>query len=158
MASFPPTVGDFKTYFSREFNYSSGLDSVTDNDITRALGEVPPLYNQALLDTTTDQINAYLYIAAHLMVMNIQGAGGLSAIPRGRGVRNVGEGVAVAKGVGQANVTYQVPPDRVSSSPTLLYFFRTDFGQRYLAMVAPRLIGNIAVVCGPNQVSTMAQE
>lgn len=148
--AWPPVRADFKTKFFREFIYGTGLDSVTDNDIDRALDEVPPLFNQSLLDTTADQTSAYLYITAHIMVMNIQGAGGLSAIPRGRGVRNVGEGVQVSKGIGQANVTYQVPPDRIAQSGTLLYFFRTDFGQRYIQMILPRLTGNMAVVAGPN--------
>ncbi len=158
MASWPPTIADFKAKFAREFVYDVGLDAVTDNDIQRGLDEAAPLFNQSLFDIEADQKSAYLFIAAHNMVMNIQSAGGLSAVPRGRGTRNVGEGVTVSKGVGQANVTYQVPPPRVAESPTLLYFFRTDFGQRYIQLVSPRLIGNMAVVSGPNQVVRMSME
>lgn len=147
--AFAPTVADFKLKFKREFVYGDGFDAVMDSDITRALEEAPPLFNQALLSTTTDQTNAFYYLAAHLLVMNVQGAGGLSAVARGRGVRNVGEGVQVSKGIGQANVTYQVPPPRVAESTTLMWFFRTDFGQRYIQMIMPRLIGNFQVVAGP---------
>lgn len=156
--SWPPTVTDFKAKFTREFVYGDGYDSVRDPDIQRGLDECPPLFNEALLDATTDQASAYLYLAAHNMVMNIQGAGGLSAVSRGRGVRNVGEGVQVSKGIGQANVTYQVPPPRIAESPTLLYFFRTDFGQRYIQMMVSRLSGHMAVVCGPNDVFLFKQE
>lgn len=156
--AWPPAVSDFKAQFDREFIYGTGFDSVRDTDIQRGINECSPLYNQSLLDTTADQTIAFLYLAAHCMVMNIQAAGGLSAAPRGRGVRNVGEGVTVSKGVGAVNVTYQVPPERVASSPTLLYFFQTTFGQRYIQMIAPRLIGNVQVVDGPNQVVDMSME
>lgn len=154
--SWPPSVDDFKAKFDREFNYGIGFDYVRDKDIQRGLDEVPPLYNQDLLDNLTDQTSAYLYIAAHLMVMNIQVAGGLSAIKRGRGVRNVGEGVQVSKGIGQAQVTYQVPPERIASSPTLLYFFRTDFGQRYIQLISLRLLGNMQVVSGYDDITQAA--
>lgn len=147
--AWPPTVQQFKDQFFREFVYSDGMDSVTDRDIQRALNEVPPNFNQSLLDNLTDQTTAYLYAAAHYLVMNIRMAGGLGAIDRGRGVIDVGEGVVVASGIGAAQVTYQVPPERIASSPTLLSFFYTTFGQRYITMVSPRLIGNMAVVDGP---------
>jgi hypothetical protein len=151
----PPAVADFKTKFAREFVYGTGLDAVTDNDIQRGLDEAGDgsLYSISNFDNPTQQANAYLYLAAHLMVVNIQGAGGLSAIPRGRGVRNIGEGIQVSKGVGQANVAYMPVPDRVASSPTLLYLFQTTFGQRYMQMVAPRLIGNVQMVAGYDDIS-----
>lgn len=146
----PPTVDDFKAKFTREFIYGTGLDTVTDNDITRAISEAPPIFNQSLLDTLTDQTNAYLYLVAHLLWENIDMAGGLSAVSRGRGFQGDGEGVTVAKGVGQANVNYQPPPElRISQSPTLMRLWRSKFGMRYVMMISPRLIGNMAVVPGP---------
>lgn len=145
----PPTVQDFKDKFTREFVYGVGGDAVKDSDISRALEEVPPLFNVSLLDKELDQKNAFLYAAAHMLVMNVQGAGGLSAVPRGRGVRNVGESVMVAKGVGGVSVTYQTPPPRIAASPLLLYFFRTDFGQRYIQLVDSRTAGPAVVVAGP---------
>lgn len=156
--AWPPAVADFKAKFVREFVYGSGLDFVTDPDIQRALDEVPPLFNQDLLDALVDQTSAYLYCAAHFLRMNIEGAGGLSALPRGRGARNSAVGVIVSAGVGQVNVQYQVPPPRIADSPTLLYFFRTDFGQRYIQMVVARLAGNMSVVRGPCQVATFSEE
>lgn len=153
--NFPPLVTDFKGQFPREFSYGTGLDFVTDNDIQRGLNEAGIMFNPCLWDTTTpigtlsEGSIAYLYLAAHLMVLNIQQmAGGLSATPRGKGVRNSAEGVAVSAGVGQVNVTYQVPPPRVANNAILMDFFRTTFGQRFMAMIEPRLIGNIAVVSG----------
>lgn len=153
--NFPPQVSDFKGQFLREFIYGTGLDSVQDADIQRALNEAGIMFNASLWDTTTavgtssEGGIAYMYLAAHLMVLNIQQmAGGLSALPRGKGTRNSAEGVVVASGVGQASVTYQVPPPRVAENAILMDFFRTTFGQRFMAMIEPRLIGNIAVVSG----------
>lgn len=153
---FPPSVVDFKDFFVREFPYGDGQDFVRDADIVRGINEATIQFNPSLFDTSTvvgignlsEGSIALLYLAAHIMVLNVQGAGGLSAEPRGRGIRNVGEGVVVSKGIGQANVSYQIPPPNVSESPILLYFFRTDFGQRYMQILMPRLIGNVAVVSG----------
>lgn len=149
--AWPPDVAAFKAKFNREFPYGDGQDSIMDSDITRALNEAPPIFNQSLLDTLVEQTDAYLYLSAHLLWENIDMAGGLSAIPRGRGLRGDGEGVTVAKSVGQANVNYQPPPDvRIAQSPTLSRLWRSKFGMRYVMMVSPRLIGNMAVVAGPN--------
>lgn len=155
--NFPPTVADFQTQFreGREFLYGAGFDKVQDLDIDRALNEAGMMFNPGLWDTATpvgtlsEGSIAYLYLAAHLMVLNIQQmAGGLSAVPRGKGTRNSAEGVVVAAGVGAANVTYQVPPPRVAENAVLMDLFRTTFGQRYMAMIEPRLVGNVAVVSG----------
>lgn len=156
--AWPPAVSDFKAKFIREFVYGTGGDAVTDADIQRGLDEASPQFRQDLLDILTDQISAYLYLAAHFMVVNIQTAGGLMAVPRGRGVRNVGEGVQVSKGVGPANVTYQVPPPRIANSPSLLFFWTTTFGQRFIALVEPRTAGPAAVVSGPCDVVMFKQE
>ena len=159
--AWPPQVADFKAYFVREFVYGQGQDAVTDADIARALTEAQDgsYFSVSLWDTLNQQITANLYLTAHLLVMNIQQmAGGLSAIPRGRGTRNVGESVPVSKGVGQASVTYMPVPPRVAESPTLLYFFMTTFGQRYMQMVTPRLIGNFQVVAGPDDIDTNITE
>lgn len=155
--NFPPQVSDFQAQFptGREFIYGTGFDAVKDTDIQRALNEAGIMFNPDLWDgvtpigTSSEAGIAYMYLAAHLMVLNIQQmAGGLSAVPRGRGVRNSAEGVAVASGVGQASVTYQAPPPRVAENAVLMDLFRTTFGQRYITMMEPRLIGNVMVVSG----------
>lgn len=156
--AWPPAVSDFKAQFVREFIYGKGLDTITDNDIQRAINEAPPRFNQSLLDTLTEQTSAFLYLAAHIMWVNIQNAGGLSAVPRGRGVRATANGIVISKSVGQVSETDQAPPERISSSPTLSELWSSPFGRVYLGMISPRLIGNMAVVCGPNQVIVPSQE
>ncbi len=45
------------------------------------------------------------------------------------------------------SVAYAIPED-VAKSPILGQYMRTDFGQKYLALLAPRLVGNVAIVSG----------
>ncbi len=145
----PITVAEFKAQFNREFVYGPGLDTVQDADITRALNEAYIVWNPALWDTDEAKI-AYGYSTAHFMVLNIQSAGGLSSVNMGRGVNSHGGGVISAKGVGQVNVTYQVP-DFVAQSPILSQFMKTDFGQSFLQLLTPRLVGNVSFVFGQPQ-------
>jgi len=155
--NFPPLVSDFKAYFveGREFIYGTGFDTVRDPDIQRGLNEAGIMFNPSLWDTVTpigtssEAGIAYMYLGAHRMVMNIQQlSGGLSAVPRGKGTRNSPEGVVVASGVGSASVSYQVPPPRVAENAVLMDLFRTTFGQIYMAMLEPRLIGRVFVAPG----------
>lgn len=151
--SFPPSVDNFKAQFNREFVYGTSLATVQDVDIQRAINETSISFNPGLWDgvtplgTTTELNIAYLYLAAHYMTLNIQGAGGLSSINRGRGVKSSGGGTIQSKSVGPLSITYAIPED-VAKSPILGQYMRTDFGQKYLALLAPRLVGNVAVVSG----------
>ncbi len=151
--SFPPSVADFKAQFNREFAYGTSLAAVQDNDIQRAINETSVSFNPGLWDgvtmlgSTTEQNIAYLYLAAHYMTLNIQGAGGLSSVNRGRGLKSSGGGTIQTKSVGSVSVTYVIPED-VQNSPILGQYMRTDFGQKYLALIAPRLVGNVGIVSG----------
>lgn len=145
--SFPPAVADFKLQFNRDFVYGTGMDTVQDTDIQRGLNDAEMVFNQDLFGSTTDQNTAYLYAAAHFMVLNIQAAGGLSSKNNGLGVLSKGGGTIESKGVGSVNVGFAVP-NYVRESPILSQFMRTDYGQKYVQLLTPRLVGNVAVVCG----------
>lgn len=146
--AYPPTVADFKARFTRDFNYAEGKDSVTDSDITNALSDAIPLFNQSLWSSTIEKTTAYLFLTAHLMILNIQAAGGMQARNTGKGVRNTGGGVLQSKAVGGISVSYAIP-ERIANSPTLGPFMRTDYGQRYLSMIYPRLTGPVSIAHGP---------
>ena len=147
----PADVADFKDQFDRDFIYGDGKDSVRDIDIQRGLNEADSIFNPDIWVSAAEQKIAYLYASAHFMVMNIQMAGGLSAKPKGLGVRNRGGGIIAGKSVGQVSVTNGMP-DSIVNDPILNQFMRTDYGLRYLAILTPRLVGNIAVVTGFNDV------
>ncbi len=151
--SFPPAVADFKAQFNREFVYGTSTAQVQDNDIQRSINEASIMFNPGLWDgvtalgSTTELNIVYLYVAAHYLVLNIQGAGGLSAVNMGRGVKSSGGGTIESKSVGSVSITYAIPED-IKNSPILGQFMRTDFGQKYLALLWPRLVGNVQVVSG----------
>ena len=150
--SFPPSVQNFKDQFTREFVYGPSLAQVQDNDIQRAINETsvsfnPGLWDSSPLGSTTEQNIAYLYLSAHYLVLNVQGAGGLSAVNRGRGVKSSGGGTIQNKSIGSIAIAYAIP-EYVQNSAILGQYMRTDFGQKYLALLAPRIVGNVAVVSG----------
>jgi hypothetical protein len=146
MASYPPTIADFKAQFDRDFDYGPGTENVRDTDITRALADAAMLFNPGLWDTI-EQPTAYGYLAAHFLVLNIQGAGGPSAANYGKGLASHGGGTIESKSVGGVSVTFAVP-DFVRANPTLSQLMKTDYGQKYLSLIYPRLVGNVAVIAG----------
>ena len=151
--SYPPSVSDFQAQFNREFVYGTSLKTVQTADIQRAINEAGMTFNPGLWDgqtqlgSTTELNIAYLYVAAHYLTLNIQGAGGLSSVNMGRGVKSSGGGTIQSKAIGSVNITYVIP-DHIANSPILGQFMRTDFGQKYLCLLTPRLVGNVVVVSG----------
>lgn len=141
-----PTVQQFKDQFAREFPYGARKDQVMTADITRALNEAAPMFNDALWTDDTERVIAYCYAAAHYLVLNIRAAGGLSNEQGlGGGLNSSGGAAVLQKSVGGVSLSYALP-DRIVQSPILSGFMRTDFGLRYLQMLAPRLVGGGFVV------------
>ena len=151
--AYPPAVSDFKALFARDFVFGPATSNVMDADIQNAINQTQIVFNPCLWDgttalgTTTEQNIAFLWLSAHFMSLAIQGAGGLSAINKGRGVLSQGGGATQSKGVGGVNVAYAISDD-IKNSPILGQFMQTGYGQGYLQMLAPRLIANVAVVAG----------
>lgn len=144
--SYPPSVADFKVQFDRDFLYGNGTDTVRDADITRALNEAQMLFNAGLWDTVEKPV-AYGYLAAHFLAMNIQAAGGAAFTNSGKGVLSHGGGTIESKTVGGISVTFATP-DFVRQNPILSQLMKTDYGQKYLSLIYPRLVGNVAVISG----------
>ncbi len=152
--AYPPGIDDFKAQFTRDFVYggvNGGFETVLDSDIQRALNETPIVFNQTLWGSNEVTI-AFLYAAAHFMVLNIQEAGGLAVKNKGLGVQSKGGGTVASKSVGGVSVNYDVP-DFVKQSPILSQFMRTDYGQKYIQLITPRLVANMAVLSGSEPVN-----
>lgn len=143
----PITVADFKAWFTREFIYGATPDKVMDADITKALAQAATVFNEGLWEDVAETQLAFYYVAAHFLVIDIQMSGGLSATPLGKGVQSQGGGVIQSKTVGSVSVSYDLP-ESIMQSPILNQFMRTDFGQKYLSMLTPRLVGNVYAVAG----------
>ena len=148
MAVTPPaTVADFKDRFDRDFVYGAGTDKVRDKDINRSLEEADSLFNSILWATNEELKTSFLYLTAHFLVLSLQMAGGLKTKNRSAGAKNRGGGVVQSKGVGSVSVSYAVP-SYVTNDPTLSQLLRTDYGMRYVQLLAPRLAGNINIAKG----------
>lgn len=143
----PVAVADFKAYFVREFPYGGATDTVMDPDITRALSEAALAFNEGLWNDDAERQTAYLYLTAHFLVLNIRTAGGLAATAPKKGIQSNEGGVIQSKGVGSVSVSYAVPQS-ITENPIFSQYLKTDFGQKYLTLLAPRLVGNMVVLGG----------
>lgn len=150
----PATVAQFEQFFTRDFKYGPGIDSVRPVDIQNSLNTAASTYNPSLFSTAligippnqiSEAITAYLYCAAHYLVTSIQGVGGLGKV--GGGMNSQGEGIITSKGVGGVNVSFSWPQS-VTNSPVLSQFSKTVYGNLYLQMLMPKLVGNVSAVIG----------
>lgn len=141
-------VEKFKERYARDFIFGTGNDTVTDGDIKNAMRDAAATFNAKLFSVKDGRL-AFLLCAAHYVVFNIQAAGGLSAKPQGLGVENQAQGPIISKGAAGVSASYVEPPDRIKSSTILMQFWLTDYGRKYLAMLQPKLAGNVHIVHGP---------
>lgn len=137
------TVADFKAFFVRDFNYYSGhgcsREFVTDDDIARAFNETQCVFNQGLFGEETPLRMAYYYCAAHHLAIAFQMAA--------QGLASVGHNAVVSRSVGGVSESYQVPT-WCANDPVLSSFATTRYGQKYLSMIRPLMIGNAVVFQG----------
>jgi hypothetical protein len=147
----PITTAEFKAFFVRDFEYGTqpSLDSpsatVMDSDIQAGINEGILLFNPELWPDAAGQKPPFYQLAAHCMVQNIKNAGGLNQI--GQGVVSTGTSPINNKSVGPVSVGYSLP-DKVVNNPAFSYYLTTGYGQKYLQMLMPRLVGNIALAGG----------
>ena len=148
MALTPPvSVADFKAQFDRDFTYGVGLETVRDTDISKAFSNALVVINPCLWDSNSEGL-AFMYAAAHFLVIAIQSAGGLIPFPGNRGAHNRSDGVTISKSVGSVSTTFNAPPAFVQQHAGLLPFWETEYGKQYCQMLGPRLIGVVLVVAG----------
>ena len=159
MASTPiATIAAFKNLFFRDFTYGDGPSAVMDRDIANALNSAYSLFNPTLFSTlllgiapnqTSESLNAYLYLSAHFLVLALQGVNGLTnkAGAGSPGLNSQGEGTITSKGGGGLNVGFSWP-SMITDSPILSQLLRTQYGQTYLQILAPKLVGNMGVAAG----------
>lgn len=147
----PITVAQFKSYFIRDFEYgtqpSADSPSVTvmDSDIQHGIDEADLLFNTELWPDEAGQLPPFYQLAAHCMVRNIQSAGGVNQI--GQGVGSAGTSPIQSKSVGPVSVAYALP-DKIINNPAFSYYISTGYGQKYLMLLMPRLVGNVALAGG----------
>jgi hypothetical protein len=132
-------IADFKTYFSRDFVYSTlPATGVTDADLNRAFSEATMNFNSTLFESPQDQ-TAFFYLAAHFLCVNLQ-----SAL---QGKNSVPFFPVASRSVGAVLEAYSIPA-WVSENPILSGYSTTRYGQQYLLMLYPRMIGRVTVYQG----------
>ena len=137
-----PTVADFKAFFVRDFPYGSTTAAVMDADITRALLEAGANFNSALWSTQAEYSMAYLYVAAHYLVIDLRASS--------QGIAGTYSWLTSSKGVGSVNESYSIPQS-ILDSPVFSMFSKTAYGAKYLSLALPRIVGNVISVTGGTQ-------
>lgn len=139
-ATYPITVAEFKTWFSRDFPYSSDPNvGITDNDITKAFSEASLIFNPTFWDTEDNKKLGFLYLTAHYLVIDLQNSS--------QGINGRYEGIMSNKSVGSVSVGYQLP-SWVTDSPVYSLLAQTRYGMKYLSMILALMIGSVVVVKG----------
>lgn len=160
MAFTPPQLADFKAQFPLDFPFGAGPDAVSDPEIQNALNLVasgayynPDLFSTTVLGPTgqtvgpTEQTLAFLYCAAHFLYKNVRARGGLRAPGYKGGLASEGLGVRTAQSVGPVNVTRDWP-EQIKNDSMLFQFTQSPYGEMYLQLLTPKLVGNVGIVGG----------
>jgi hypothetical protein len=139
------TTDDFKSWFRRDFDYQIPLgstepitdcpkDYVTDFDITKAMSEAGINFNDGLFSSDDELRITFLYITAHYLVNDLQTAM--------EGVSSVGYFTVASRSVGSVSESYDIPA-WMKTDPNLSFYMTSRYGQKYLSLIKPLLIGNV---------------
>jgi hypothetical protein len=110
---------------------------VSDLDITNAYAEACINFNDTLFSNNDDIKLAYLYLSAHYLVNDLNAGGqegGSVGLPSSRSVGNVSESYSI--------------PQLYLDNAFYSFFTKSSYGLKYLNMIIPRLVGNVATVEG----------
>lgn len=115
----------------------SKFDYIVDEDITNAYDESCIVFNEALFSSDEDLKKAYLYLTAHNLVgnMNLEGS------------ESNGMQLLSSRSVGSISESYTLP-EWLLKHPVYSNYASTAYGQKYLNMIATKLIGNVVTVEG----------
>ena len=128
---------------SDNLKWAKYADSLTnwimDADITNAFAEAQVCFNQALLGTDDEITLGYLYMVAHYLCIDIRNSFA--------GIQGTGGFPVASRSVGSVAESYQIP-EAFRENPTLAMYAQTSYGQKYLALVLPKTVGNMVAVLG----------
>ncbi len=157
-----PQVADFKAQpdIALAFPFGEGSAAVSDAQIQQALNQAAagsifpanlfsttPLGPTGANPQTSEAMMAFNYLAAHFLWKSIQSRGGLRAPGYKGGATSAGLGVTQSAGVGPVNSSKDWPT-AIKDNPILFQLTQSPWGEMYLLMLAPYLVGNVGIVCG----------
>lgn len=136
---YPITIEEFKTFFSKDFEYGTEQDQVSDADIAKAMTEASMNFNEGLFENDDQKKIIFSYLTAYYLVVDInnantQGASNNGGLLTYRQVRNVAESFKV--------------PKWVEENPMFSQFAQNGYGLKYITMMYPYLIGRVGIVGG----------
>lgn len=131
VTSIPTTTADWKQIPDSNF--------VLDEDINKAFVEAAVNFNEELFSDDDQKKVTFLYLSAHYLVIDLTAA------------KNAGQagiaGVLNSRSVGNVSESYTVPK-WITDSPILSLYATTTYGIKYVSLIRPALIGNIAIAEG----------
>ncbi|MGB2578135.1 hypothetical protein AAIR98_000902 [Elusimicrobium simillimum] len=138
----PVTVEEFKDYFDRDFPYASDESDMTqirNKDIQKAFGEAQMNFNESLFSCPDDIKRAFLYLAAHYLVVDISNSTS--------GLAGRFQGYMTSKSVGSVSAGYQIP-QWILDNPIYSMLGQTVYGIKYLSLIVSQTVGNFGIVKG----------
>lgn len=138
----PPTEAQFKAQFARDFPYGVTSEFVMDSDITNALRQAYFVVNQGLFDTENDFQFAYLYLAAHYLVMNLKASS--------QGLGGAYSWLESSKSVGSVSQSFAIP-EAIMKNPAFAMISKTNYGAYYLSLILPLAVGQVGLAEGTTQ-------
>ncbi len=133
------TPSDFKEFFIDDFDYLL----VSDCHIKRAFMESKMQFNPSLFEWPEEIRVAFFYLSAHNLVLSLRNSD--------TGVRSTSQLPVTRRTVGSINEEYSVPT-YLLNNPILNGYQRTEYGMQYLAIIAPRIIGNVRHTQGTTRI------
>lgn len=125
--------------------YWSLVDSETnvyvlDSDIEKAYFQARQFFNPALFDNENDLLSYICYLIAHYLVIDIQ----MSQ----EGVNSTGYYIPNHTTVGDVSESYSNPTNSQGDSFILYQLNQTRYGQKYLSLISPLLVGHFNSIRG----------
>jgi hypothetical protein len=130
ITSLPTTINDW-TLLKDISSY------VLDQDIDRAFSEACPKFNNSLFGNNDSLKIGWLCLAAHFLVSNLKSGGLDGSAP----------GFSNSRSVGSVSESLTIP-DWMTSNPAFSFLSTTYYGLKYLNIIQPYLIGNVAAIYG----------
>jgi hypothetical protein len=137
-----PVCQDFVNYFNRDFPYGfddGDLSKVQNTDIQNAIANAAAFINPDLFAGQAPYNVGFLNLAAHFMVMSLRSssqgiAGQFSWLNNSKSVGGVSEGISI--------------PQFILDNPMMSALTKTNYGQTFLFLILPNLVGQSFVVAG----------
>ena len=114
---------------------------INDTDIEKAIGEMTAMLPESRFDTTTLTL-AQLYLTAHCLCNDIKTSNA--------GLASQISFPVQSKSAGSISTSYGIPQEFLQKA-VYAFYLTSHYGLTYLAMLIPRIKGNIAIAYGWTQ-------